>query len=211
MRFTTSSSIYVLGVMVTGTLTLGVSTSVNAEPKSELIATLPALVTAAQEACDLDTLRSDPNWHPPGEFTFGPKAVDDGKTDGRNQEWLTKYNHFAGSENAKTLRQYAAALTLPVNSDTRLNDAECQIVVPAYGIAKTATALGVKPGDIADGPLTDTCESGKCVTKDLKNVARQCETEFRSKRYVEWCHTTDRKPITYGVVSEKPPSNANDF
>lgn len=192
-------------------VTLGVSTGVNAEPKKdELIATLPALVTAAREACDLDTLRSDPTWHLHDESKLMALPVD-GKTNSRNQEWLTRYNRFANSENARTLEQYAAAMSVSANPNTRLSDAECQIVIPAYGVAATATALGVKPDDIADGPLTSFCEGGKCVTEDLKKVAGLCETKFRSQRYVEWCHTASGKPITYGEISETPSSNANQF
>ena len=135
----------------------------------------------------------------------------DGKTNSRNEDWLKRYNRFANSENARTLEQYAAALSVSANSGTRLSDAECQIVIPAYGVAATATAFGVKPDDIVDGPLTSFCEGGKCVTDDLKKAASLCETKFRSKRYVEWCHTASGKPITYGEVSETPSSNADDF
>ena len=195
-------------IMAIGVLMLGVTRSASAELKDgDLIATLPAIVAAAQEACDLDTLRSDPDWHPSDELRFNGKGSGD-KTDSRNQDWLTKYNVFAGSQNAKTLQQYAVALGVLKGSDARLRDAECQILVPAYGVAATATALGVKPGDIADGPLTDACEGGKCVTRDLKTIAHQCETAFRSRRYVEWCRTSQRQPITYG---ETPSVNAYGF
>lgn len=203
-------------IMAIGALALGASTSVKAEPKSELIATLPALVAAAHEACDLDTLRSDSTWRLHGEFKLLAQQVDD-KTNSRNEDWLKRYNRFANSENARTLEQYAAALSVSANSGTRLSDAECQIVIPAYGVAATATALGVKPDDIVDGPLTSSCEGGKCVTDNLKKAASLCETTFRSKRYVEWCHTASGKPITYGEVStsgevsETPSSNADKF
>jgi hypothetical protein len=199
-------------IMAIGTLLLSGSTNASAEPKDgDLIATLPALVAAGREACDLDTLRSDPNWHTLGEFIPGITPPQDEKADRRNQDWLRKYNQFAGSQNARTLYQYAQALGLLKGSDVRLRDAECQILVPAYGVAATATALGVKPGDITNGPLTDTCEGGKCVSKDLKAVARQCETEFRSQRYAEWCRTPKREPMAYGTTGEKPANDAYGF
>ena len=196
-------------IMAIGVLMLGVSRSASAELKDgDLIASLPAIVAAAREACDLDTLRSDPEWHSSGEVRFDGKGSGDKKTDSLNQDWLTKYNAFAGSQNAKTLQQYAVALGVLKGSDARLRDAECQILVPAYGVAATATALGVKPGDIADGPLTDACEGGKCVTRDLETIARECETAFRSKRYVEWCRTPQRQPITF---CETPSVDADGF
>lgn len=199
-------------IMAIGTLLLCGSTSARAEPKDgDLIASLPALVDAGREACDLDTLRSDPNWHPRDEPWLGVAADKGEAADKRNQDWLSKYNQFAGSENARTLHQYAQALGLLKGNDVRLRDAECQILVPAYGVAATATALGVKPGDIKDGPLTDTCEGGKCVSRDLKAVAHGCETEFRSKRYAEWCRTPNRQPITYGTTGETPSVDAYGF
>ena len=217
MNYTARAAICFISTMATGTLMLGISTAANADPRnSDMIAKLPALVTAAGEACDLDTLRSDPNWHAPNEttfdlFTLGPKKVDDDQADARNKEWLTKYNRFVVSENAKTLRQYAEALGVLKGNEARFSDAECQIVVPAYGVAATAIAIGVKPDDITDSRFTNHCGIGKCVAAELQAVARQCETKFHALRYVEWCRTEKREPITYGETTETRSWNANGF
>ncbi|NGM38525.1 MULTISPECIES: hypothetical protein [unclassified Methylobacterium] len=143
----------------------------------------PALIQAARNACRLDRMRTP--------WLFGLESMFDHlKEPNRRQydAWLVEYNRFIETRQDQILVRFAEQMHSRQRHRILYSDAECKILVPAYGLAWTASHIDVRPGDIKNGWLVSSCDMRPCVGRPLDEIPEKCNIAPLSDTYVKDCN-----------------------
>jgi hypothetical protein len=143
----------------------------------------PALRQAARNACRLDRMRTP--------WLLGLESqLDHLKEPNRRQydAWLVEYNRFIGTRQDQILVRFAEQMHSRQRHRVLYSDAECRILVPAYGLAWTASHIDVRPGDIDRGWLVSLCDLRPCVGRLLEEIPEKCNINPVSDTYVKDCN-----------------------
>lgn len=147
------------------------------------LAGAPRLRAAAEAACDLTDLIMDTTYEGSDGFAMTPRAVDAKKS----ADWLYRYSLFAVSGHGALLADYAHLLTQWKGPESRLKDAECRVLMPAYDVAMTTGHVLEPPAAVFASPLVGKEPDGLKIDAAIAAVAQRCETNEHETRYIAWC------------------------
>lgn len=160
------------------------------------LASTPRLRAAAEAACDLTDLITVPAFEMADPYdvpSWTPAEVK------KSADWLARYNLFAFSLDAALLADYAHLLTVWKGPESRLKDAECKVLMPAYDVAVTTGQIVEPSKSVFASPIVGNGPNGLKINPDLAAVAQRCETSEHEDRYVKWCRKDQN-----GVRGGKP-------